>query len=113
MHRGAVRHGLSSFPAEKNGNVWCWGDEEGRFTKGVNRYVYETYYKNNNESISKAKPWIVPVTDDLARVSYRGKGITMCGPKEADPRLPSQHGGDTRGEEMVHASREKVTLKKQ
>ena len=23
VHRGAVRHGLSSFPAEKNGNVWC------------------------------------------------------------------------------------------
>jgi hypothetical protein len=24
VHRAAVRHGLSSFPAEKEGNVWCW-----------------------------------------------------------------------------------------
>ena len=55
VHRGAVRQGLSSFPAEKNGNVWCWGDEEGRFTKGVNRFVYETYFKNNNESVTKEK----------------------------------------------------------
>ena len=96
VHRAAVRHGLSSFPAKKNGNVWCWGDEDGRFTKGVNRYVYETYFKSNNDFVTKEKPWIVPVTGDLARVSFRGKGITMCGPKEADPRLPSQHGGYTR-----------------
>ncbi len=27
---------------------------------------------------------------NLARISYRGKGITMCGVKEADPRLASQ-----------------------
>ncbi len=69
VHRAAVRHGLSSFPVEKDGNVWCWGDEDGRFTKGVNRYVYETYYKTFNESVTRANPWIVPVTGDLARVS--------------------------------------------
>jgi hypothetical protein len=111
VHRGAVRHELSSFPAEKNGNIWCWGDEKGRFTKGVNRYVYETYYKNNNDSVSKDKPWIVPVTGDLARVSYRGKGITMCGPKEVDPRLPSQHGGYTRRGNGTRQSRKGDTEK--
>jgi hypothetical protein len=79
----AQQLGFYLLPLEHAGTVWCWGDEDGRFTKGVNRYVYETYYKNNNDSISKDKPWIVPVTGDLARVSFRGKGITMCGPKEA------------------------------
>jgi hypothetical protein len=93
VHRAAVRHGLSSFPAEKEGNGWCWGDEDGRFTKGVNRYVYAIYYKTFNSSVTKANPWIVPVTGDLARVSYWGKAVTMCGPKEADSRLPSQNGG--------------------
>jgi hypothetical protein len=55
--------------------------------------VYEIYYKTFNSSVTKVNPWIVPVTGDLARVSYRGKSVTMCGPKEADPRLPSQNGG--------------------
>jgi hypothetical protein len=36
-------------------------------------------------------PWLVPVTGDGTRVSYRGKSITMCGVKQADGRLPSQH----------------------
>ena len=40
VHKAAICHGLSSFPEAQNGNVWCWGDEEGtRFTQGVNRYV--------------------------------------------------------------------------
>ena len=91
VHEAAICHGLSSFPVEQNGNVWCWGDEEGnKFTQGVNRYVYEIYAKLNDTTVTKDNPWIIPVTGDLARVSYRGKGITMCGPKEADPRLPSQ-----------------------
>ena len=31
-----------------------------------------------------------PITGDGTRVSFRGKGITMCGVKQADARLPSQ-----------------------
>ena len=91
VHEAAICNGLSCFPVEQNGNVWCWGNEEGRrFTQGANRYVYELYAKLNDTTVTKDNPWIIPVTGDLARVSYRGKGITMCGPKEADPRLPSQ-----------------------
>ncbi len=43
-----------------------------------------------NDSVKESNPWITPLTGDLARVSYRGKGITMCGVKEADARLASQ-----------------------
>ncbi len=37
--------------------------------------------------VTKEKSWIVPL---IARVNFRGKAITMAGPKQADPRLPSQ-----------------------
>ncbi len=51
----------------------------------------EVYYKTAvNASVTKTNPWMLPITDDLARVNLRGKGITMCSVKEADPRLPSQ-----------------------
>jgi hypothetical protein len=43
-----------------------------------------------NASLTKTNRWMLPLTGDLARVNLRGKGITMCGVKEADPRLPSQ-----------------------
>ena len=57
----------------------------------MNRYIYEVYQKTAmNSLVTKNNPWIIPLTGDLARVSLRGKGITMCGVKEADPRLPSQ-----------------------
>ena len=82
--------GFASFPSEQNGNVWCWGDEAGNFTNGVNRYIYETYYTPHCTVATPEFPWIVPVTGDLARVNFRGKGITMCGVKQADPRLASQ-----------------------
>ncbi len=36
-------------------------------------------------------PRLVPVTGDGTRVSYRGESITICGVKQADTRLPSQH----------------------
>jgi hypothetical protein len=77
----AEKLGFSSFPVEQEGNVWCWGDEGGNFTKGVNRYVYETYFKAHPALATAEDPWIVPVTGDLARVSFRGKSITMCGVK--------------------------------
>ncbi len=35
-------------------------------------------------------PWLLPVMGDFARVSFRGKAITMCGVKQADASLPSQ-----------------------
>ncbi len=56
----------------------------------MNRYVYETYFKAHPALATVEDPWIVPVTGDLARVSFRGKSITMCGVKQADLRLPSQ-----------------------
>ena len=68
------------------------GDADGRFTNGVNRYVYEVYCKLDPrcELAPQDDPWLVPVTGDGTRVSFRGKGITMCGVKQADARLPSQ-----------------------
>ena len=88
----AASVGFSSFPAHENGNVWCWGDDKGDFETGVNRYVYEIYVKARSPLVTKTRPWIVPLTGDLARVSTRGKAITMCGPKQSDPRLPCQQG---------------------
>jgi len=92
VYNGAVQIGFSSFPVHENGNIWCWGDVDGRFTNGVNRYVYEVYYKldPNCELAPDDDPWLIPVTGDLTRVSFRGTAVTMCGVKQADARLPSQ-----------------------
>ena len=92
VYNAAVQVGFSSFPVLENGNIWCWGDADGRFTNGVNRYVYEVYCKLDPrcELAPQDDPWLVPVTGDGTRVSFRGKGITMCGVKQADARLPSQ-----------------------
>ena len=92
VHRLAENLGFSSLPQEDKGNVWCWGDAKGNFETGVNRYVYEIYVKARSALVTKEKPWIVPLTGDLARVNYRGKAITLAGPKRADPRLPCQGG---------------------
>jgi hypothetical protein len=93
VYNAAVQNGFSSFPTLENGNIWCWGDGDIRFTKGVNRYVYEVYCKLDPDCdmAPEQDPWLVPVTGDGTRVSYRGKSITMCGVKQADVRLPSQH----------------------
>ena len=92
VYNGAVQIGFSSFPVHENGNIWCWGDADGRFTNGVNRYVYEVYCKldPNCELAPDDDPWLIPVTGDLTRVSFRGTAVTMCGVKQADARLPSQ-----------------------
>jgi hypothetical protein len=66
------------------------GDADGNFKNGVNRYIYETYYKLHSTVATRDCPWCVCVTGDEARVNFRGKGITMCGVKQSDPRLPSQ-----------------------
>ncbi len=70
VYNAAVQIGFSSFPAEENGNVWCWGDADGRFTNGVNMYVYETYCKIDPhcEMATEHDPWLVPVTGDGTRV---------------------------------------------
>ena len=90
VYNEAQNIGFASFPSEQKGNVWCWGDDDGSFTTGVNRYIYETYYKLHSSVATKECPWTVCVTGDQARVNFRGKGITMCGVKQSDPRLPSQ-----------------------
>ena len=82
--------GFSSFPTEEDGKVWCWGDEHGEFVTAVNRYVYEIYVKARCPLVTKEKPWLVPLSGDLVRVTSRGKSMTMCGPKIADARLPCQ-----------------------
>jgi hypothetical protein len=93
VYNAAVHNGFSSFPALENGNIWCWGDGDIRFTKGVNRYVFEVYRKIDPDCVMPPEhdPWLVTLTGDGTRVSYRGKSITMCGVKQADVRLPSQH----------------------
>ncbi len=90
VYNEAQSIGFASFPSEQKGNVWCRGDEDGNFKNGVNRYIYETYYKLHSTGATKERRWTVCVTGDLARVNFRGKGITMCGVKQSDPRLPSQ-----------------------
>jgi hypothetical protein len=40
--------------------------------------------------VTKEKPWLLPLSGNLVRVTSRGKSMTICGPKLADPRLPSQ-----------------------
>ena len=82
--------GFSSFPTEEEGKVWCWGDEHGEFVTAVNRYVYEVYVKARCPLVTKDKPWLIPLSGDLVRVTSRGKSMTICGPKLADPRLPCQ-----------------------
>ena len=90
VHKLAEGLGFSSLPTEEKGNVWCWGDSKGNFTTAVNRYVYEIYVKARCESVTMEKPWQLSVTGDLARVNFRGKCITMAGPKLVDPRLACQ-----------------------
>ena len=90
VHGLAERLGFSSLPIEEKGNVWCWGDAQGNFVTAVNRYVYEIYVKARCPQVTKEDPWMIPITGDLARVNFRGKAITMGGPKRADPRLPCQ-----------------------
>ncbi len=62
VYNAAVQIGFSSFPSGENGNVWCWGDADGRFTNGVSRYVYEVYCQidPNCEMATEHDPWLVP-----------------------------------------------------
>jgi hypothetical protein len=90
VHKLAEGLGFSSLPTVEEGNVWCWGDADGNFKTAVNRYVYEIYVKARCDFVTKDKPWKLALTGDLARVNFRGKAITIGGPKQVDPRLPCQ-----------------------
>ena len=90
VHTLAKSVGFSSLPKGEEGQVWCWGDEKGNFKTGVNRYVYEIYVKARSAGVTKDNPWKIALTGDLARVNFRGKAITLAGPKRVDPRLPCQ-----------------------
>jgi hypothetical protein len=57
----------------------------------VNRYVYEIYVKARCDLVTKDKPCKLAVTGDLARVNFRGKAVTIGGPKQVDPRLPCRN----------------------
>jgi hypothetical protein len=86
----AEKLGFSSFPVEQEGNVFVLGRWRRKFYERSEsicvRNILQTALRNSNERVS----WIIPLTGDLARVSFRGKSITMCGVKQADSRLPSQ-----------------------
>ena len=90
VHKLAEGLGFSSLPTVEEGNVWCWGDADGNFKTAVNRYVYEIYVKARCDFVTKDKPWKLALTGDLARVNFRGKAITIGGPKQVDSRLPCQ-----------------------
>ncbi len=65
---------------------------------GVSRMVsigmYTKYIVKSIHFVKRPRHMILglfQLTGDGTRVSYRGKSITMCGVKQADARLPSQH----------------------
>ena len=88
LNRKAARKGFSCMP---DTNTWCWGDEEGNtLHEGVHRYVKAVYVDAWDSRATADDPYIVAVTGDLARVSFSGKAVTMCGPKQCDRRLVSQ-----------------------
>ena len=88
LNRKAARKGFSCMP---DTNTWCWGDEEGNtLHEGVHRYVKAVYVDAWDSRATADDPYIVAVTGDLARVSFSGKAVTMCGAKQCDRRLVSQ-----------------------
>ncbi len=71
-------------------NTWCWGDEQGNtLREGVHRYVKAVYLDAWDSQATADDPYILAVTGDLARVSFSGKVVTMCGTKQSDRRLVS------------------------
>ena len=88
LNRKAGRKGFSCMP---DTNTWCWGDEEGNtLHEGVHRYVKALYFDAWDSRATADDPYIIAVTGDLARVSFSGKAVTMCGAKQCDRRLVSQ-----------------------
>ena len=88
MNRRAAALGLSSMPDTK---IWCWGDSTGNeMREGVHRYIKTVYYDKWDTRVTADDPYVVVLTGDLARVSLKGKFVTLCGAKECDRRLKSQ-----------------------
>jgi hypothetical protein len=88
MNRRAAEIGLSSMPDTK---IWCWGDSMGNgMREGVHRYIKAVYYDKWDTRVTTDDPYVVVLTGDLARVSLKGKFVTLCGAKECDRRLKSQ-----------------------
>lgn len=88
MNRRAAEIGLSSMPDTK---IWCWGDSTGnKMREGVHRYIKAVYYDKWDTRVTADDPYVVVLTGDLARVSLKGKFVTLCGAKECDRRLKSQ-----------------------
>jgi hypothetical protein len=88
LNRKATSKGFSCKP---DSNTWCWGDDEGNTLKeGVHRYVKAVYFDAWDSRATADDPYILVVTGDLARESFSGKAVTMCGAKQCDRRLVSQ-----------------------
>jgi hypothetical protein len=92
VHDQAVQLGFSVMPEKDQGKVWCWGESDDcLLEKAINMYVKAIYHDACCDNITADKPWIVPLTGDLARTSQRGTVVTtVMGPKQADSRLTSQ-----------------------
>jgi hypothetical protein len=88
MNRRAAELGLSCMPETK---TWCWGDSTGnQLREGVHRYIKAVYYDKWDTRVTADDPYVVVLTGDLARVSLKGKFVTLCGAKECARRLKSQ-----------------------
>jgi hypothetical protein len=87
-NRKATSKGFSCMP---DSNTWCWGDAEGNILKeGVHRYVKAVYFNAWDSRATADDPYVLVVSGDLARVSFSGKAVTICGAKQCDRRLVSQ-----------------------
>jgi hypothetical protein len=72
-------------------------EEEGNILhEGVHRYVKAVYFDAWDSRATADDPYIIAVTStgDLARVSFSGKAVTMCGAKQCARRLVSQQRDD-------------------
>ena len=90
VHDQAVQLSFSFFPEQREGKVWCWGDDEHILERAINMYVKVIYYDACCDGVTKQDPWIVPITGDAARTSQRGTVVTVMGPKQSDRRLKTQ-----------------------
>jgi hypothetical protein len=88
MNRRAAEKSLSCMPETK---TWCWGDSTGnQLREGVHRYIKAVYYDKWDTRVTADDTYVVVLTGDSARVSLKGKFVTLCGAKECDRRLKSQ-----------------------
>ena len=88
MNRRAAQLGFSCMPDTK---IWCWGDSVANdMREAVHRYIKAVYYDKWDTRVTADDPYVVVLTGDLARVSLKGKCVTLVGPKECDRRLKSQ-----------------------